>query len=375
MTDAVSESNIHQRLTRVVHPEIRDRNLVELGMISKVQAAGNRVAVTLALPHMNVTIKGDLVALVAQAVHSMAEELDVDVDVTEMSPEQKKKFLALAKADLVSHNVGSNVGRVVAVMSGKGGVGKSSVSALLACSLRRRGHEVGILDADITGPSIPKMFGVTGRPEAGERGPTPVRSRTGIKLISINLLLENEEQAVIWRGPMISKVIEEFWRNFAWGSLDYLIVDLPPGTSDAAITVTQSLPLNGAILVTSPQDLAGMVVRKAASLLKEMHIPLIGLVGNMSHILCTECGTKIDLFGENRAEATAERIETQLLGNLPLDPRIAILCDRGKIEDYRSEEFESIVEKTIRCVGERKRHVSNSLATKTKAVVTKPSAV
>ena len=292
-----------------------------------------------------------------------------------MSPDRKKSFLALAKADLASRNAGANVGSVVAVMSGKGGVGKSSVSALLACSLRRRGHEVGVLDADITGPSIPKMFGVTARPEAGEDGPTPVRSGTGIKIISINLLLEYEEQAVVWRGPMISKVIEEFWQKFDWGRLDYLIVDLPPGTSDAAITVTQSLPLNGAILVTSPQDLAGMVVRKAASLIEEMHIPLLGLVGNMSHILCTECGTKIDLFGEDRAKDTAQRIQTQLLGHLPLDPRIAILCDRGKIEDYRSKDFESIVEKTLPRIGERVRQTSNGLAAKTKAAATTPFSV
>lgn len=375
MTDAVSESSAYQRLAQIVHPEIRDRNLVELGMIPEVHVTGNHVGVTLALPHLNITIKGDLVALVAQAVHSMAEDLDVEVNVTEMSPEQKKSFLAFAKADLVSSIARAGVGRVVAVMSGKGGVGKSSVSALLACALRRRGHKVGILDADITGPSIPMMFGVTGRPEAGEEGPTPVQSGTGIKLISINLLLESEDQAVIWRGPMISKVIEEFWRNFAWGSLDYLVVDLPPGTSDAAITVTQSLPLSGAILVTSPQDLAGMIVRKAASLIKEMHIPLIGVVGNMCHILCPECGAKIDLFGKDRAQATAQTIGTQLLGHLPLDPQIASLCDQGKIEDYRSEEFESIVEKTIPRVADKKRTAPNDMRTKTESVATTPSSV
>ncbi len=239
------------------------------------------------------------------------------------------------------------IDKVIAVMSGKGGVGKSSIAGLLASALRRGGYRVGVLDADITGPSIPKVFGVHQSPVGGPDGISPVKSSTGILLMSINLLLPQEDQPVIWRGPLIGRAIQQFWNDIAWGRLDFLIVDLPPGTADAALTVMQSLPLDGVILVTSPQDLAGMVVRKAANMTQRLGIPLLGLVENMSHAHCPQCGAMIEVFGPSQAGETARRIGTELLGRIPLDPELAILCDRGAIEDYLSDELDGLTSKVI----------------------------
>jgi Mrp family chromosome partitioning ATPase len=248
---------------------------------------------------------------------------------------------------LVAPKEGVQIGQVLAVMSGKGGVGKSSIAGLLACSLKKRGLRVGVLDADITGPSIPKLFGVRHLPFAGPQAVRPALSREGVKVMSINLLLPDEGQPIVWRGPLISRVIQQFWSEIDWGDLDVLIVDLPPGTSDASLTVMQSLPLDGIILVTSPQDLAGMVVRKAANMAASLEVKLIGLVENMSYTLCPNCGAKIDVFGESHADDTAAKIGTRLLGRLPLDPRISTLCDQGDIEDYHSQVFEGITDQVV----------------------------
>jgi Mrp family chromosome partitioning ATPase len=238
----------------------------------------------------------------------------------------------------------NNISHVVAVLSGKGGVGKSSVAAQLAVALRRRGKRVGVLDADITGPSIPMMFGLHQQPVTSPLGILPVETQTGIKVMSINLLLANEDQAVIWRGPLISNVIKQFWQDVVWGELDYLVVDLPPGTSDASLTVMQSIPLSGVVLVTSPQDLAGMVVRKAAQMADRLGAPILGLVENMSYVTCTKCGTQIQVFGPSQAMQTATRLGVPLLGRLPLDSALACSCDGGKIEGYETPFFEPIVQ-------------------------------
>jgi Mrp family chromosome partitioning ATPase len=233
-------------------------------------------------------------------------------------------------------------------MSGKGGVGKSMVSGLLAVSLRRRGHRVGLLDADITGPSIPKMFFPNGaRPGYVEEAVLPAETPTGIKVMSINLLLENDDQPIIWRGPLISRAISQFWTDVQWGDLDYLIVDLPPGTSDAALTVLQSLPMSGAVLVTSPQDLAGMVVRKAAQMIKKVGVPILGLVENMSFFVCPDTGKQHEIFGHSHAEIMADRLGVAFLGRLPIDSRIAALCDGGKIEYYLGDVFEQVTDRII----------------------------
>jgi ATP-binding protein involved in chromosome partitioning len=235
------------------------------------------------------------------------------------------------------------------ILSGKGGVGKSVVSSLLAVALRSAGHRVGVLDADITGPSIPKMFFATGaRLNTSPLGAIlPAQTRTGIGVVSINLLLESEDQAVIWRGPLIGRAIQQFWGDVLWGTLDYLVVDLPPGTSDASLTVMQSLPLSGVVLVTSPQDLAGMVVRKAAQMAQVMVIPVIGLIENMSYFACPDTGKRYDLFGPSHAEAMAAQLAVPFLGRLPIDPEIARLCDAGRIEDYPITAFNPMAERIV----------------------------
>jgi Mrp family chromosome partitioning ATPase len=238
----------------------------------------------------------------------------------------------------------NRINYVVAVLSGKGGVGKSIVSSLLAVSLRRKGHRVGILDADITGPSIPKMFLSKGIQLGSDPlGIPPAVSRTGIKLMSINLLLRNEGDAVIWRGPLIGRAIQQFWTDVVWGELDYLIVDLPPGTSDASLTVMQFLPLSGVLLVTAPQGLAGMVVHKAAQMAEMLQVPLLGLVENMSYFVCPDNGRAYEVFGPSHAEELARALRVPLLGRLPIKPELTLLSDTGRIEEYAAEEFAPIV--------------------------------
>jgi len=232
----------------------------------------------------------------------------------------------------------NKVKHVVAVMSGKGGVGKSTVAALLAVALQKKGLKTGILDADITGPSIPKLFGLQKAPDVTEVGIFPVESKTGIKIMSINLLLEHENDPVIWRGPVIAGVIKQFWEEVIWGELDYLIVDLPPGTGDAPLTVMQLLPLDGAVVVTTPQDLAGMVVEKAIKMARKMEVALLGLVENMSYMECPDCGKKLYPFGQGKTELMAQKFEIPMLGVLPLEPLTSSLGDQGKIEEAISFE-------------------------------------
>lgn len=237
----------------------------------------------------------------------------------------------------------NRIGRVVAVMSGKGGVGKSSLSALLAVAMRQAGQSVGLLDADVTGPSIPRLFGVRQAPRLSPLGIIPSRSKSGIAIISINLMLPQEDEPVVWRGPLIGRAIQQFWSDVYWGDLDTLVVDLPPGTADAPLTVMQSVPLNGVVLVTSPQDLAGMVVRKAANMARHMGVPLIGMVENMSYVICPHCGERIEIFGPSRAESMAQGLGLPLLGRLPLDPELAALCDAGEVESYASPALDGVV--------------------------------
>jgi len=242
--------------------------------------------------------------------------------------------------------------RVIAVMGGKGGVGKSLVTALLGVALRKRGYEVGILDADITGPSIPKMFGLTERAGGDERTLYPVRTRLGIEVMSINLLLENPEDAVIWRGPIINKVITQFYEQVAWGELDYLLVDLPPGTSDAPLTVLQSLPVDGVVMVSSPQALANMVVRKAVQLVQKLDTPIIGVIENMAYTICPNCGERHEVFGPSTIEQLGFAAEAPVLGQLPVDAAISRLGDAGEIESYDSPAYEALTSQFVETLDE-----------------------
>ncbi|WP_102371794.1 Mrp/NBP35 family ATP-binding protein [Enorma phocaeensis] len=234
----------------------------------------------------------------------------------------------------------SETKRVIAVLSGKGGVGKSLVTGALAVELSRRGHTVGILDADITGPSIPKMMGMSGKRAHGlGKLLLPEISSTGIKVMSSNLLLERETDPVLWRGPVIAGAIRQFWSDTSWGPLDYLLVDMPPGTGDVALTVFQSLPVDGIVVVTSPQDLVSMIVAKAVNMAEKMDVPIIGLVENMSYVTCPDCGKKIEVFGPSKLDEVAEAYSLTVLGRLPIDPALALACDAGAIEEALPQDF------------------------------------
>ena len=230
---------------------------------------------------------------------------------------------------------GCHVRKVYGVVSGKGGVGKSMVTSQLAVTMQRRGHRTAILDADVTGPSIPKCFGIHGRAAGSEDVILPVQTETGIQLMSVNLLLEHETDPVIWRGPVIGGVVQQFWGDVLWQDVDYMFVDMPPGTGDVALNVFQTLPVDGVIIVTSPQDLVGMVVEKAVKMAQMMNIPIVGLVENMSYLACPDCGRKIYLFGEGKTQEAADRYGLPLLAQMPIDPALAALVDAGRIEDFQ----------------------------------------
>ncbi len=339
----VTKKQIRQQLHEVLHPELK-RDIMSLKMVKKIDVEDDEVQIVVAVPFKQIPIKDTLTMDIQDAAGSLDTGLEVQVDFVEMGQQERAAFLAQAEAEPPRAQTVNKVAHVIAVLSGKGGVGKSSVAALLAVALQRRGLSVGVLDADITGPSQPKMFGLHENPKMSPLGIQPVETGTGIKVMSINLMLPSEDQAVVWRGPMISKAIKQFWHDVVWGELDYLVVDLPPGTSDASLTVMQAIPLSGVVLVTSPQDLAGMVVRKAAAMVQQLGAPILGLVENMSYITCPECGSHIEVFGPCQGKFTAERLDIPMLGQIPLDPELANHCDAGRIESYAAEGFTPIAE-------------------------------
>lgn len=234
----------------------------------------------------------------------------------------------------------SHIKKVIGVVSGKGGVGKSLVTSMLAVEAQRRNLKAAILDADITGPSIPKAFGIKQKASAVEDSLLPVVSKSGIKIMSVNLLLEDETQPVVWRGPVIAGVVKQFWEEVIWDDVDFMFVDMPPGTGDVPLTVFQSIRLDGIIVVTSPQQLVGMIVEKAVNMAKLMNIPILGIVENMSWFECPDCGSKHEIFGPSRADEAAAKIGTQVLAKLPFDRELAKLCDSGLIELYETREME-----------------------------------
>lgn len=229
-------------------------------------------------------------------------------------------------------NTYGEISKVIGIMSGKGGVGKSSITAMLAASLVQRGYRTGILDADITGPSIPRLFGLQVRAGQSDNTLFPVNTVKGIKVMSINLLLEKEDSPVVWRGPLIAGVVKQFFTDVDWGDLDFMLVDLPPGTGDVPLTVMQSLPMDGMIIVSSPQELVGMVVKKAVHMTQALHVPIIGLIENMSYAECPDCHKRIEIFGRSSAERICADTGLELLGRLPMKADIAALCDEGKVE-------------------------------------------
>ena len=238
-------------------------------------------------------------------------------------------------------NENSSVKKVIGIVSGKGGVGKSMVTSLLSVLLARRGYNVGILDADVTGPSIPKAFGVHGKITGYDGLMIPKNTHSGIKIMSANLLLEREDLPVIWRGPVIAGAVKQFWTDTVWEDIDFMFVDMPPGTGDVPLTVFQSLPLDGIVIVTSPQELVSLVVSKAVNMAKSMEIPILGLVENMSYVQCPDCGKKIEIFGKSKTEETAAAQGLQLLARVPFCPDIATLTDKGEIERFSGDYLDS----------------------------------
>ena len=248
---------------------------------------------------------------------------------------------------LVKPNPHARIGKVIAVCSGKGGVGKSMVTALLASAAQKKGIRTGVLDADITGPSIPKMFGVHERAKGDQSGVYPVTSAGGVQLMSLNLLLDNETDPVIWRGPLITGTVKQFWSEVIWDDVDMLFVDMPPGTGDVTLTVFQSLPVDGIVFVTTPQELVGMIVRKAVKMAQMMNIPLAALVENMSYFVCPACGKEHEIFGKSRAADTAAAFSIPAVARLPLNADISAAADRGGVEGLAFAQLETVLTQLI----------------------------
>jgi Mrp family chromosome partitioning ATPase len=332
-------------LEKVADPEL-GRNIVELGMVKDLTiSTKGEVAFTLALTIPGCPMKAQMERDARMALIAVNGVSDVKITFGAMSEEERKKIFAKAQPQLPKLNEFNHVGKVIAVLSGKGGVGKSSITAMLAIGLARAGKKVGILDADITGPSIPKLFGLpSGGLKGSEQGILPAITPLGIKVISTNLMVPDENVAVIWRGPMIAGVIQQFWRDVLWGTLDVLLVDMPPGTSDAALTVMQSLPVNGVILVSTPQQLSGMVVRKADAMLKQLKIPVLAVVENMSYYPCPDCGKEHTIFGPSHVKELAKAVKASLTAQLPIDPLVTECGDNGRIEETSAQGLEQIIQ-------------------------------
>ena len=352
----IDKSWVVENLRAVLDPEI-GINIVDLNMVRDIVIKDGNVEVTIALTVAHCPMAKTLEADVEKALKKSGEIKSVKVKATSMSKTELNDLRIRLQSRTKGESSGSptamgpgierlgkrGIRNIIAVVSGKGGVGKSFACSMLACELRRQGYEVGVLDADLTGPSIAKVFGLSEKPIKNPNGTiAPVRTKTGIKVMSINLILEDPSMPVIWRGPIVNSVIRQLYWEVDWGDLHYLIVDLPPGTSDAPLTVFQSLPLDGVIVVTSPQDLASMIVTKAVKMATKMNAPLLGLVENMSFLECPGCGEKIHLFGEANGQKFAEELGVTFLGGIPLDPNIARLSDMGRIEDYSSPLFQNI---------------------------------
>jgi len=329
------EDQIRERLDEVLVPGAM-RSLVRLNLVRDIKVDGDKASITLASAAISPQSQDWLKAKTDDAVRGLDGISEAAIDFADVGPKEI-----------------NDVKHVIAIMSGKGGVGKSLVTGLIGLSLARRGYEVGILDADITGPSIPMMFGMGGRPAGSETGILPALSKTGIAIMSINLLLPHEDDAVIWRGPLIGKTITQFWEDVLWGKLDYLLVDLPPGTADAPLTVMQTLPLSGVVIVFTPQDLAAMVVRKAMQMAQKMQVATVGVVENMSYFLLPDSGQRMELFGKSKGQDMAIAAGAPLLAQLPIDPELAQLCDEGSIERYDSEQLSDLGDAFVQSMASR----------------------
>ena len=329
----ITEEQVRESLEGVLVPGVK-RSLTGLNLVRKITFLPNRgVKVTLASAALSSGTQDWLKTKAKEVIDKLPEVNKVEIEFAEAKPAELNK-----------------IGHTFAVMSGKGGVGKSLVASLVAVALKRRGYEVGVLDADITGPSIPKMFGIAARPTGSDSGILPVLSRSGMEIMSMNLLLPQEDDAVIWRCPLIPKAITQFGEDVLWGKLDYLVIDLPPGTADAVLTVMQSFLISGVIIVFTPQDLVDMIVRKAVNMAQKMDKPILGVVENMSYLYVPEIDKRIEIFGKSRGEEMAKAAHAPLLGQIPIDPELAKLCDEGNIERYDTEIMNSLSESLFEAI-------------------------
>lgn len=249
----------------------------------------------------------------------------------------------------------SRIKKVIGIVSGKGGVGKSMTAAMLAVLLNRRGYKTGVLDADVTGPSIPRLFGLHGRARANEQGCYPVSTAAGIDVMSVNLLLDSESDPVVWRGPIIAGAVKQFWQEVIWKDIDFLFVDMPPGTGDVPLTVFQTLPVDGIVVVASPQELVGLIVSKAVKMAEMMHVPILGIVENMSYLVCPDCGKHISLFGESHVAGIAASFGLPVLAHMPLDPALAALADKGEIESFTGGALDGAADAVEQLYGKEKQ--------------------
>jgi Mrp family chromosome partitioning ATPase len=315
----LTEKNILAAFSEILVPGIQ-RDLASMNLIQGVKIDGQKVRISLASTALDKNAQNWVHEKSVAAVKGLDSKAEVEITFLEKRPVELNR-----------------IKNVIAIMSGKGGVGKSLVAGLTAILLNKQGYDVGIMDADITGPSIPKMFGTNLRPQGSDSGILPVKSANGIEIISINLFLSSTDDAVIWRGPLIGKAITQFWEDVLWGSLDFLIVDLPPGTSDAPLTALQVLPVNGAIIVFTPQDLSTMIVKKAVKMAQQLDKKVLGVVENMSYLYVPELKKKIEIFGKSKGDEMSLNADAPLLARIPIDPKLATLCDEGHIERYDGE--------------------------------------
>lgn len=340
----LSKDEISNALSKVYDPEIH-RSITDLKMVRGIRVRSNSVEVTIALTVPNCPLKSQIEADVRTAILALGDIEKVTVHMTVMTDDERRELFGEAQEGLAAQY--NRIQRVVAVMSGKGGVGKSLVTSLLAVALAQSGQRVGVLDADITGPSIPKLFGLHGPLEAGPFGLRPLSSLAGVKVMSINFVLDEEDKPVVWRGPLIGRAITQLWGDVMWGDLDYLLVDLPPGTSDASLTTLQSLPVSGIIMVTTPQSLASLIVRKAVHMAKLVGTPVVGVVENMAYFKCPDTGKKHLIFGPSHASEVTAAAGAPLLAQLPINPLVTSLCDAGKVEAVTLAEIPAFLDAFI----------------------------
>lgn len=355
----VDKNLVLECLKGVLDPEI-GRSIVDLNMVRDISISGGNVAVEIALTVGHCPMAKTLQSDVENAVRKLDDVKSVSVTTTTMTKKELEELrlrlqaaVAPSPSTAVPGKVGPGIERlgkrgirsIIAIISGKGGVGKSFVTSALAAQLKRCGFETGVLDADLTGPSIAKIMGVAGRPHKNTHGKiVPIKTSAGTKVMSINLVLDDPNAPVIWRGPIVNSVIRQLYWDVDWGDLHYLLVDLPPGTSDAPLTVFQSLPLDGIVVVSSPQDLASMIVSKAVNMARKMDAPILGLVENMSYLKCPGCGERINVFGNSNGKNLAGSLDLPFLGAIPLDPAIAKLSDQGRIEEYTDPTISNVVD-------------------------------